>query len=204
MVKFVSWLKGPLLAILPYVCCGVLIVGAYWLGGHTQRTKDQAVDAAVSNVAGQLQKQMSDLTNGMVGNINQSLSEGMNRALTTYQLNQARIDAERDSFTLSPDAGVLVQGPVSTGTQTGPVNPDPGGPGSNGTEYRARLSATSEAFLRGEAYRADQAATDLILTKDTIRSWQRAVNDYNRTVADANKLPRVQLPVDMSGTAYKK
>lgn len=201
--SFLTLAKGPFVVLLPYLCCGILLVGAYWLGGHVQRAQDNAVKTAVGTVTGQLQKQLTDLTNGTVGNINQRVSEGINNAVAAHQLTQARIDHERDSFSLSPDAGVLVQGPVSTGTQTCATDSDSRRPSSNGTEYRAKLSGTAEAFFRGEAHRADQAATDLQLTKATIREWKVAVDNYNRTVADTAKLPRVKLPVDMSGTAYK-
>lgn len=202
--SFLTLAKGPFVVLLPYLCYGILIAGAYWLGGHVQRTQDTAVKTAVDSVAGQLQKQMADLTNGTVSNINQRVSEGINDAVAAHQLTQTRIDHERDSFSLSPDAGVLVQGPVSASTQTCTAGSDPHRPGGNGTEYRAKLSTTAEAFLRGEAYRADLAANDLQLTKTTIREWSKAVDDYNRTVADTAKLPRVKLPVDMSGTAYEK
>ncbi|AGX01917.1 hypothetical protein CF95_gp195 [Erwinia phage PhiEaH1] len=165
----------------------------YWFGGHIEKEKTTAVDSAVSSVSTQLGTILTNQINTQVGGINARLlgdTNAINLILQGGFKNNDDADARLHNLT---NAGVYVKASPGTPGETKAAGTAAAGPGNNAT-YRAQLSDQARDFFAGEAKRANQCAVQLKGAQDTLLSWQRAVDEYNRTVADPNGYDRVQLP----------
>lgn len=170
----------------------LLVAFAYWFGGHNAIDKRDAVDGAVNNVATQATKLLTDSINTQVNGINARLQGDSYAVQLLLQGGIKDVNDADARLRNIAHPGVYVKAsPDTAKTATpGTTASRPGNPQT----YRAELSDESRAFFAGEAARAQTCAVRLQGAQATIISWQRAVDDYNRTIALPAKTQPVTLP----------
>jgi hypothetical protein len=167
----------------------------YWFGGHVEHEKATAVDSAVSSVSTQLGTILTNQINTQVGGINARLVGDTNAINLILQGGFKNSDDADARLRNMPHAGVYVKTGPGTPVETKTPGATATGPAHNAT-YRAELSDEARDFFASEAKRAQQCAVQLKGAQDTLLSWQRAVDEYNRTVADPNGYEPVTLPAN--------
>lgn len=176
-----------------FVLWFVSLVAVYQFGKSIEGDKNHAVESAVSVVATQASKQLETTINAQVGNINARLTGEKHATdfLLTGQL--ADIKAATDRLAKLPGAGVWVKAGPDSAAKDSAAGAAASRPGNHAT-YRAELSDETRAFFNGEAERANVCVVRLTGAQSTILSWQRAVDDYNRSIAIPAKVQPVTLP----------
>lgn len=171
----------------------IAVVFAYNFGQHTAQEKSEAVDSAVTSVTTQVGKILTDNINLQVGGINARLVGDTNAINLILHGGLQTIRDADTKLRLLPNSGVYVKAGSHPTGQT-PTTGAPGiGPGNHET-YRAELSDQARDFFAGEAARANECAVRLTGAQSTLLSWQRAVDEYNRTVAAQGGIGPVILP----------
>lgn len=169
------------------------ILFTYWFGGHVVKEKTDAVDSAVTSVSTQLGTILTNQINTQVGGINSRLLGDTNAINLILKGSLKSADDADARLRNMPNAGVYVKTSPGTAGEAKATGTAATGPSHNAT-YRAELSDEARDFFASEAKRAQQCAVQLKGAQDTLLSWQRAVDEYNRTVADPNGYEPVQLP----------
>ena len=170
-----------------------LVAFAYWLGAHTTQEKADAVNTAVTSVTGQVNKILTDNINTQVSGINARLLGDTNAINLILKGGLQTVDDADARLRSLPHAGVYVKaGPGPTREAAAP-GAAAAGPGNHET-YRAELSEQTRDFFASEAKRANECAVRLTSAQSTLLSWQRAVDEYNRTIANAENYKPLALP----------
>ena len=165
----------------------------YWFGGHIEKEKTMAVDSAVTSVTTQVGTILTNQINTQVSGINARLLGDTNAINLILKGGLQTVSDADAKLRALPNSGVYVKASSHPPGESKTSGAATAGPGNNET-YRAELSDQARDFFAGEAARANECAIRLKGAQDTLLSWQRAVDEYNRTIADPNGYSRVQLP----------
>ena len=175
----------------------VSVVFAYGLGGHITQERTDAVDNAVTTLTVQASKLLADNINTQVSGINARLLGDTNAINLILKGGFQTVDDADARLRSLPHAGVYVKTSSGSSREAAAAGATATGPGNHET-YRAELSDEARDFFASEAKRANECAVRLQGAQSTLLNWQRAVDEYNRTIADTENYKPLVLPAPVA------